>query len=111
MVAVPTQGTVEWNLRPQKLATKGVDARAFYVEGDTLVPAGDELKVRVAKTGAVRMSLDLARANGVREGAQVELLMVVGDEAAVGDVRDRASANAIGRKAPGTRRFIRLMVD
>ncbi|MGB1700239.1 MAG: hypothetical protein ACPHRO_09815, partial [Nannocystaceae bacterium] len=59
-LSVPTSGEVEWLLRPERVAETSVDAKVFVQGPDgALIPAGDELAVVVAKTGAVRVTLQL----------------------------------------------------
>ena len=109
---VPTSGEVEWILRPDKVGAAAVDAKVFVRgPGGGLTPAGDEITVVVAKTGAVRVSLRLDEAPYVRAGAQVDVVVVVGDAETISDIGDDAGVEVIGVKAPGAKRFIRFSVD
>ena len=65
----------------------------------------------VAKTGAVRVSLQLDDAPYVRSGAQVDVVVVVGDADVIDDLGENAGLEVIGVKAPGAKRFIRFNVD
>ncbi len=109
---VPTSGEVQWVLRPDQVAAAAVGAKVFVRGPDGgLIPAGDEITVTVAKTGAVRMSLQLDDAPYVRSGAQIDVVVVVGDADMIADLGDDAGIEVIGVKAPGAKRFIRFSVD
>ena len=111
-LSVPTSGEVEWLLRPERVAETSVDAKVFVQGPDgALTPAGDELAVVVAKTGAVRVTLQLERAPYVKSGAEVDVVVVVGDADDLAGIEDSASLGAIGAKAPGAKRFIRFSVE
>lgn len=109
---VPTSGEVEWILRPDQAGAAAVGAKVFVRGPDGgLTPAGDEITVTVAKTGAVRVSLQLDDAPYVRSGAQVDVVVVVGDADVIDDLGENAGLEVIGVKAPGAKRFIRFNVD
>ena len=107
-LTVPDTGEVAWVLRPDVETSSEVKARVYVVQADgALEPAGDELSVKVASTGAVRVSLTLDDAPYVRGGADVDLVVVVGED---DDPSVATGRGAVGVKAPGTRRYIRLTV-
>ena len=107
-LTVPDSGEVAWVLRPDVETSAEVKARVYGVQADgSFEAAGDELSVKIAPTGAVRVSLTLDDAPYVRGGADVDLVVVVGDD---DDPSAAAGRGAVGVKAPGTRRYIRLTV-
>ena len=112
VLSVPDSGDVQWVLRPERIGASTVAAKVFVRGPDgTLTPAGDEVRVVVAKTGAVRVSLQLEQAPYVRAGVQVDMVVVVGDADELAGIEDSAGLEVIGVKAPGAKRFIRFLVE